>query len=117
MRSIVLLWILFGYSPICFSNEKAFEFQAEETDKVSFTIEADPESPLSNPCFVFYNSTCEEPVVKLNGETLMPGQEVLTGKSYDRDEKPKTVIWMEYESEKRTDVTDIFRSDQKDEQK
>jgi len=86
------------------TDEKAFEFQAEGTDIVSFTIEADSESPLSNPCFIFYNCTCEEPVVKLNGKTLIPGQDVRAGRSYDTEGRQKVIIWLEYESDKKTKV-------------
>ena len=86
-------------------DEKAFEFKLEGSGKVSFTMEANQDSPLMNPCFVFYHSSSDEPVVKINDQVFTPGQDMRTGKSYDSDGKQKTIIWMEYESENKTDVS------------
>jgi hypothetical protein len=89
-------------------DEKAFEFTLEGTPEISFTLEADQASPIMNPCFVFYRSTLKEPTVTVNDKVLISGQDVRTGLSYDTDGKPKTIVWMEYESEERTDVSIIF---------
>jgi hypothetical protein len=89
-------------------DEKAFEFMHDGSSKVSFTMEADQASPIINPCLIFYHRTCKEPTVKVNDKLLIPGQDVRTGISYDPDGKPKTIVWMEYESEDSTDVSIIF---------
>ena len=73
-KKFIIICLVFSATTLLAQNivtdEKAFEFQLEETDKVSFTIEADKASPLMNPCFIFYNSSCVDPVVKLKIERM-----------------------------------------------
>ncbi len=88
-------------------DEKAFEFELEGAQPLSFTIEANDASPIINPCFVLYQSNFDEPRVKINDKVLTPGRDLRIGKSYDTDGKQKTIIWMKYESDNKSNVTII----------
>jgi hypothetical protein len=89
-------------------DEKAFEFQSEGTGELSFAMKAERDSPLMNPCFVIYNSSRVDPVVKVNGKTLTPGRDLRTGQSYDTEGRCKTIVWLDYESDNKTNVNILF---------
>ena len=45
---------------------------------------------------------------QLNGKILNEDKKVRTGKSYDTDGKQKSIIWLNFESKRETNVTVIF---------
>ncbi len=85
-------------------EEKAFMFKYKGTGTLSFALKADGNSPLVNPAFVIYNCGSDDINLKVNGKTIRSGNKLRFGKEHDTNGKPKTIIWMNYESDKPVSV-------------
>lgn len=75
-------------------EEKAYYFDSIDTETLSFTIDANSDSPVVNPALVLQNCKAKNIEIKLNGKLLEVGDALKTGLEYDVHGKPKTIIWM-----------------------
>jgi hypothetical protein len=80
-------------------EEKAYYFESLNASSLSFTINANSDSPVINPVLVLKNCNAENYEVKINGKLVEPGEAYRTGKEHDVNGKPKIVIWIKYTSE------------------
>jgi hypothetical protein len=85
-------------------EEKAYYFNDIESNSLSFSIEANSDSPLINPVLVLENCEVNSPEIKLNGKILKPGDRLKTGKEYDVNGIAKTVIWMKFTTSKPANI-------------
>jgi hypothetical protein len=93
-----------GASEVKFiQSEKAYHIDVTEPS-VSFQINASQKSPLVNPAFVLKN--WKNPNVKLtiNGKSIKRGKDFRYGMEYDAEGIPQLIIWMKYNSEKKTEI-------------
>jgi hypothetical protein len=85
-----------GKSKGFIKEEKAYYFDSIDSETLSFNIDANSDSPVVNPVLVLQNCNAQNPEIKINGKFLEPGDSLRTGREYDVNGKPKTIIWMNY---------------------
>jgi hypothetical protein len=94
-----------GATSLGFSKEeKAYVFRSEGQKSINFTINSDDVSPLVNPCLVLYNCEAENLELIIDGEGVEQGKALRVGEGYDTDGIAKRIIWLEYQSDKSTEI-------------
>ena len=98
-----------GAISIGFSKEeKAYLFEYNGSNGISFIINASEDSPVINPAFVISNASIDQIELGVNGKTVHEGKDLRIGKTFNGDGKEKTVVWVRTESEKPIRINLIF---------
>ena len=83
-------------------SEKAYHIDVTEP-AISFSINASGESPLVNPAFVLKNWKYSEVKLTIDGKSIQRGKDFRYGVEYDTAGKPQLIVWIKYQSEKKTE--------------
>lgn len=70
---------------------------------LSFKINASEESPLVNPAFVLKNWKAHNVNLIIDGKSIERGKDFRYGMEYDVEGKPQLIVWIKYQSEKKTE--------------
>lgn len=92
-----------GASTVAFKQEeKAYYLEGNKPTSISGEINASSDSPVINPAFVIKNfdSSIEDIQIKIDGNTLIKGEEYRIGKSYDEQGLPFIVVWLKMKEER-----------------
>jgi hypothetical protein len=88
-----------------FKDEKAYQFVAKEND-ISFTIDADDDSPVINPAFVIYNWPVDsDAVVTIDEDEVVPGPDFRQGISRDTEGNMMKIIWLRLDEDSEMEFT------------
>lgn len=93
-----------GKSKGFIKEEKAYYFDSIDSKTLSFTIDANSDSPVINPVLVLKNCNAQNPKIKINGKFLESDDALRTGQEYDVNGKPKIIIWMNYTTNKPVQI-------------
>jgi hypothetical protein len=85
-------------------EEKAFHFNCEDQEIMSFTITASKESPVVNPAFVLMHCHRNITAISLNGTKIEPGDSFRIGREHDTNGDLMTIIWLKIQSESPVDI-------------
>jgi len=85
-------------------EEKAYYFDSLDASSLSFTINANSDSPVINPAFVLKNCNAQHPEIKINGKSLASSDDFRTGIEHDVHGNPKIVLWVKHTSVKPIQV-------------
>lgn len=83
-------------------SERAFIIK-DQSGKVSFEMNADPENPIINPVFILQNTRGEIPRVKINGDVFSGTVNIRTG-IHNTIDGANSIIWLNLESKKNVVV-------------
>ena len=79
-------------------EERAYHLSAEK-ETLSFSVEAEDESPLVNPCFVIKNwSGQQKASLRINAKEMASGKQFRQGLVRDTQGKPMLVAWIEMQT-------------------
>jgi hypothetical protein len=88
-----------------FKDEKAYQFVAE-SNNISFTIEANDDSPIINPAFVIYNWNSDSDVsVTVDDDQVMPGPDFRQGTARDTNGNLMKIIWLRLDEDSDIEFT------------
>jgi hypothetical protein len=93
-----------GHSLGFSKEEKAYYFESLNGSLLSFTINANSDSPVINPVVVLKDCNAQNPEIKINGKLVASGDAFRIGREHDVNGKSKIVIWMKHTSEKPIQV-------------
>ena len=85
-------------------EEKAYYFESLNASSLSFTINANSDSPVINPVLVLKNWNAQNPEIKIDGKFLASGDAFRVGREHDVNGKSKIIIWVKHTSEKPIQV-------------
>jgi hypothetical protein len=88
-------------------SEKAYHIDVIKPS-VSFKINASKESPLVNPAFVLKNWKSPNVKLTIDGKIINRGKDFRYGMEYDVEGNPQLIVWIKYQSEKKTEFKFIM---------
>ncbi|UII79884.1 LamG domain-containing protein [Flagellimonas sp. CMM7] len=84
--------------------EKAYLISEVTQGDININIDASKESPIHNPAFVFDNIKLDIDQARANGKKLEMGKEVRVGHEYNAQGKPKTIVWLQFNTDKQLSI-------------
>ena len=85
--------------------EKAYVFVKDRAgNQLSFTIQADESSPFVHPAFVIHNRRADNLTFHSEGQVIEEGKKLRTGTEYNREGKPKTIVWWKKQGDEPVSV-------------
>jgi hypothetical protein len=85
-------------------NEKAYILKYNGEETMSFTINANEDSPLVNPAFVIKNCSSNNVAVNIDQKSVSDGNELRIGQEYDTEGKPQTIVWIQLNRDKEVSI-------------
>jgi hypothetical protein len=88
-----------------FKDEKAYQFVAGGND-ISFTIDADDDSPVINPAFVIFDwPDKSDAVVTIDEDEVVQGPDFRQGLSRDTKGNLMKIIWLRLDEDSEMEFT------------
>ena len=88
-----------GYDP----SQRAYIIEAADLSDLTLALDGSEKSPVYNPIFIIDGWGPDEISCTVNGKSLDKGSYEY-GVEYDINGDPMTIIWLKYESDKKTDI-------------
>ena len=95
-----------GAENLDFDRKKKAFILIARSKEFSFTVDADNDHPLHNPCFEIENwNTNRKSILAINGEEFTEGESFRQGITFDENGKEKLIIWLKMDASSTINFT------------